>query len=148
MGWGNKVNTTFKSFKIINYFLGGCAAGIVGKIFTGTGTNLLSEIKFIFLTKFFFIVLYGCYLTSLQKICSSNIMALFCVLPWHVSIQFRFIFASVVDIFFVSGSHFPPSFGSGSKKIVTDPDLLVKSFGSSFGSDPKHSLFHNANDFK
>jgi hypothetical protein len=42
---------------------------------------------------------------------------------------------------------------------VLDPDpkkmlriririLLVKSFGSSFGSDPKHSLFHNANDFK
>jgi hypothetical protein len=26
--------------------------------------------------------------------------------------------------------------------------LLVKSFGSSFGSDPKHSLFHNANDLK
>jgi hypothetical protein len=37
---------------------------------------------------------------------------------------------------------------------VLDPDLdpdptrLVKSFGSSFGSDPKHSLFHNANDLK
>jgi hypothetical protein len=29
-----------------------------------------------------------------------------------------------------------------------DPTWLVKSFGSSFGSDPKHSLFHNANDFK
>jgi hypothetical protein len=26
--------------------------------------------------------------------------------------------------------------------------LLVKSFGSSFGPDPKHSLFHNVNDFK
>jgi hypothetical protein len=35
------------------------------------------------------------------------------------------------------------------KKIVMDPDptSTVKSFGSSFGSDPKHSLFHNANDF-
>jgi hypothetical protein len=30
----------------------------------------------------------------------------------------------------------------------TDPTWLVKSFGSSFGSDPKHALFHNANDFK
>jgi hypothetical protein len=29
-----------------------------------------------------------------------------------------------------------------------DPTLLVKIFGSSFGSDPKHSLFHNVNDFK
>jgi hypothetical protein len=38
-------------------------------------------------------------------------------------------------IFVGSGSHFPPSFGSGS-------------YLNSFGSDPKHSLFHNANDFK
>jgi hypothetical protein len=29
-----------------------------------------------------------------------------------------------------------------------DPTWLVKSFGSSFGSDPKYSLSHNANDFK
>jgi hypothetical protein len=46
-------------------------------------------------------------------------------------------------IFFGSGSHFPSSFGSGSGSY-----LLAKSFGSSFGSDPKHSLFHNANDLK
>jgi hypothetical protein len=35
---------------------------------------------------------------------------------------------------------------------VFDPDpnptWLAKSFGSSFGSEPKHSLFHNVNDFK
>jgi hypothetical protein len=37
---------------------------------------------------------------------------------------------------------------------VSDPDLdpdptwLVKRFGSSFGSGPQHSLFHNANDLK
>jgi hypothetical protein len=35
---------------------------------------------------------------------------------------------------------------------VLDPDLdptwLVKCFGSSFGSGPLHSLFHNANHFK
>jgi hypothetical protein len=29
-----------------------------------------------------------------------------------------------------------------------DPTSLVKSFGSSFGSDPKYSLFHNAGDSK
>jgi hypothetical protein len=29
-----------------------------------------------------------------------------------------------------------------------DPLLLVKSYGSSFGSDPKYSLFHNANNKK
>jgi hypothetical protein len=29
-----------------------------------------------------------------------------------------------------------------------DPTWLVKSFGSSFGSDPKYSLSHNSNDFK
>jgi hypothetical protein len=29
-----------------------------------------------------------------------------------------------------------------------DPTWLLKSFGSGFGSDPKHSLFHIANDLK
>jgi hypothetical protein len=29
-----------------------------------------------------------------------------------------------------------------------DPTWLVKSYGSSFGSDPKYSLFQNDNDFK
>jgi hypothetical protein len=54
-----------------------------------------------------------------------------------------------VTIFFESGSYFPPSFGSGSEKnSYGSGSYLVKSFGSSFGSDPKHSLFHNANDFK
>jgi hypothetical protein len=31
---------------------------------------------------------------------------------------------------------------------VPDPTWLVKSFGSSFGYYPQHSLLHNAKDFK
>jgi hypothetical protein len=56
-----------------------------------------------------------------------------------------------VTIFFGSGSHFPPSFGSGYEKNSYKSgsgSYFVKSFGSSFRSDPEHSLFHNANDFK
>jgi hypothetical protein len=46
---------------------------------------------------------------------------------------------SVVDpkLFFYSDPIFR-------RVLDPDPTLLVKSFGS----DPKHSIFHNANDFK